>query len=136
MTRIVERKRLILIDDHQLVLDSLEKFLQPRFDVVAKLTDANNLMDVVESVKPDVVVLDIGLPGVNGLTAARRLLQRWPHTKIIFVTQQRERALVKAASSMGVSGYVLKEESASQLVSAIQRILEGQRVFPVVEGTA
>jgi len=92
-------KRLLLADDHGLMLEGLTRLLAGEFEIVGAVTDGRSLVAEAERLKPDVVVLDIGMPEMNGIEAARRVNRSLPACKIVFVTQQLDPAYVQAIGS-------------------------------------
>jgi DNA-binding NarL/FixJ family response regulator len=118
--------RLILADDHTVVAEALRQLFVPHFEVVAIVADGRALLDSAPSLKPDVIVVDIAMPLLNGLEASRQLKQRIPGAKIIFLTMNEDPELAKEAMKSGASGYVLKKSAASELLHAIQLALRGK----------
>ena len=131
------RKRLLLGDDHTLILEGLARLLAGEFDVVGTATDGRTLVSEAERLLPDVVVLDIGMPDLNGIEAARRLARSVPSAKIVFVTQQLDPAYVHAAFTVGAKAYVAKQSASGELVQAIHRALRDHfYVTPLVGAEA
>lgn len=118
--------RLLLADDHALVVAGLRKLLEPEFDVAGTATDGRVLISMAQRLKPDVVLLDISLPLLNGIDAAKALKEALPDVKIVFVTMHSDPDYVAEAFRAGGSGYVLKRSAASELVSAINEVLAGR----------
>ncbi len=116
-------KRLLLADDHALMLDGLTRLLAGEFEIVGTVADGRTLVTEAERLRPDVVVLDIGMPELNGIEAARQLSKLFPDMKIVFVTQQLDPAYVHAAFSAGAKAYVAKQSAARELVVAIHQAL-------------
>jgi len=115
-------KRVILADDHQLILDGLARLLQDHYEVVARATDGRGLVDLVDEHKPDFVLADISMPGLNGVEAIRRIRSISPGSRVIVVTQHNDRQYMRAAFGAGASGYVLKQSASSELLRAIEEI--------------
>jgi DNA-binding NarL/FixJ family response regulator len=122
MTRI----RVLLADDHTLVLEGLKRILAADFDLVGTVEDGRALLSAAERLAPDVVLLDISMPLLNGLEAARQLKKTLPELKLIFLTMHSEKSYVVEAFRAGASGYLLKRSAASELVSAIQEVMKGR----------
>ncbi len=118
--------RLILADDHTIVAEALRQLLAPHSEVVATVGDGRALLDSAIRLKPDVVVVDIAMPLLNGLEASRQLKQRVPGVKIIFLTMNEDPELAVEAMKSGASGYILKKSAASELLQAIQLALRGK----------
>jgi DNA-binding NarL/FixJ family response regulator len=101
--------------------------LQTRLElrVVAEVADGLEAVQKAEELQPDLILLDIGLPGLNGLEAANRIRQVAPDSRIIFLTQNGDKNVVRAALKSGARGYVLKTDAGSELLTAVARVLEG-----------
>ena len=120
------RSRIILADDHNLLLDAFRLILEPHFDVVATFADGKALLEGAPALNPDVIVSDIGMPVMNGLNACQRIKQILPKVKLIFLTVNDDPALVAEAFRSGASGYLVKNVAASELVHAIREVLLGR----------
>jgi len=118
--------RAILADDHKILLEAFRKLLEPHFEVVAIVSDGHALLDVAPALKPDVILLDIAMPLLNGLEAARQLKNKLPAVKLIFLTMHEDPDLAIEAMRAGASGYLLKTSAASELLHAIQEALKGK----------
>ena len=130
-----ERPRVVLADDHALLLDAFEKLLTPQFHVVGKATDGRSLLTLAEQVHPDVVVLDMMMPCLNGLDAARQLRERHAHLGLVFLTMMEDPEIAAETIRLGACGYVLKRSAASELVSAIREVLRKRSyVTPLITG--
>jgi DNA-binding NarL/FixJ family response regulator len=119
--------RVILADDHILVAEALQQLIAPYFDVVATVADGHALVDATLSLKPDVVVVDVAMPLLNGLEAGRQLKAKTPSLKLIFVTMNGDPNLAVEAIRLGASGYLLKTSAGSELLQAIRVALQGKR---------
>jgi DNA-binding NarL/FixJ family response regulator len=118
--------RAILADDHKILVEAFRKLLEPHCDVVATASDGRALLDVATSLTPDVIVLDIGMPLLNGLEAGRQLKKKMPTVKLIFLTMHQDPDLAVEAMRSGASGYLLKTSASSELLHAIQEALKGR----------
>src|SRR5215469_7351007 len=119
------RPRILLADDHRLLVDVLTLFLGAEFDVVGAVGDGRALLKAASELRPDLVVVDIGMPFLNGFEAAGRLKALCPDLKIIILTQNRDPAFAAAAYRANASGYLLKTSAGSELIAAIRAALEG-----------
>jgi DNA-binding NarL/FixJ family response regulator len=119
------RPRVLVADDHPAMLDTLVRMLSRDFDVVAAVADGLAAVAEAEHLEPDLLVLDIAMPGLNGIAAAARLKQRGSTAKIVFVTNMRDRAFVKESLALGEVGFVVKESVVAELLPAIRRVLAG-----------
>ena len=118
--------RVILADDHTILVEAFRKLLEPSCDVVATVADGHALLEVAPRLKPDVIVLDIAMPLLNGLDAGRQVKEIVPGVKLIFLTMNEDPDLAVEAIRMGASGYLLKKSAASELFKAIQTALRGK----------
>lgn len=129
------RKRLLLADDHVLMLEGLTRLLANEFEIVGSARDGRSLLAEAERLKPDVIVLDIAMPEMNGIEAARRLNKMLPSAKLVFVTQRIEPAFMHAAFAAGGMGYVAKQSAATELLTAIQNALRDQYYVTPLAGS-
>jgi DNA-binding NarL/FixJ family response regulator len=119
--------RIVLADDHVLVRQGLMSLLEREgFQVVAEASDGQEAVHHVESLEPDIAVMDISMPTLNGLNAAREINRSSPKTKTILLTQHDEGQYIREALEAGVKGYVLKNQVASDLLLAIRQVSRGQ----------
>ena len=118
--------RVILADDHTILVEAFRKLLDPACEVVATVADGHALLEVAPRLKPDVIVLDIAMPLLNGLDAGRQVKEIVPGVKLIFLTMNEDPDLAVEAIRMGASGYLLKKSAASELFKAIQTALRGK----------
>ena len=121
------RPRVLIADDHTLLIEGLTKVLTPDFDVVGTVDNGRTMLEVAVKLQPDVVLLDISMPDLNGIDAARQLKKILPDVKILIVTMHADPAYTVEALRAGVSGYVLKQSAASELVLAIREALKGHQ---------
>jgi DNA-binding NarL/FixJ family response regulator len=117
--------KIILADDHALIVEGLRSLLAAEFDIVAVASDGRELVALVEQLKPDAVLLDIAMPILNGIEAARQITKLAPKTKLLFVTQNPDREYVQVALRLGASGYVLKQSAVRDVVNALHEVLAG-----------
>jgi DNA-binding NarL/FixJ family response regulator len=122
----VKLPRVILADDHTILVEAFRKLLEPACEVVATVADGHALVEVALRFKPDVIVLDIAMPLLNGLDAGRQVKELVPGVKLIFLTMNEDPDLAVEAIRMGASGYLLKKSAASELFKAIQTALRGK----------
>lgn len=119
--------RILLADDHVLVRQGLKSLLErDGCQVLAEVSDGQEALSAVETLKPDIAVFDITMPVLNGLDAAREVTRSFPDTKTIVLTQHDEEQYVAEALEAGVKGYVLKSQVAGDLLDAIRRVHRGQ----------
>lgn len=127
------KPKLLLADDHSLVIEGMRKLLENRYDVVGTVEDGRALLDSATTLHPDVVLLDISMPLLNGIDAARQLKQQQPDIKLIFLTMHADRTYVNEAFKAGASGYLLKRSAGAELLQAIESVLAGNSyVTPLV----
>lgn len=120
------RPRLLIADDHLLLAEGCKSFLEPEFEVVAVVPDGRALLKAAAELKPDVVILDIAMPNLNGLDAGEQLKQLMRSVKIVYLTMHLEPELAAEAFRRGASAYVIKHSAAEELVTAVRRVLRGE----------
>jgi DNA-binding NarL/FixJ family response regulator len=120
------KPRVMLADDHRLLVEAFRKLLDPHYDVVGTVSDGCALVKSALLLKPDVVVIDIAMPLLNGLEAGRQLKRMMPSIKLVFLTMNHDSDLAAEAMRMGASGYLLKNSAASELFQAIEEALKGR----------
>ena len=121
----MRRPRILLADDHQMLMDALKRVVEPQCEVVGTASDGRALLEAAAKLRPEVVVLDISMPELNGLDAARQLKRTMPNVKLIFMTMNEEPDLVGEAFRAGASAFLLKQAAAFELTEAIERVLKG-----------
>jgi DNA-binding NarL/FixJ family response regulator len=120
------RPRVLIADDHSIVAAGLRLVLEKSCDVIGIIPDGRQLLIEAPKLKPDVIVLDIGMPFLNGLDAAERLKPLLPGVKFVFLTMMNDPNLAAAALNLGAVGYVLKESVVSELLKAVSEVLHGK----------
>src|SRR4051812_30575618 len=127
------KQRVLLADDHALLLDAFEQLLAGSCEIAGVASDGRATVTAAESLKPDIVVLDIGMPGLNGLEAGREIKQRFPAIKLIFLTMNEDPDMAAEAFRIGASAFVLKRSAVSELLKAIGEVSQGRSyVTPLV----
>lgn len=127
------KPQIIVADDHRLVAAGLVKILEKEYNIVATPTDGHTFIEAVEKIRPDLALVDISLPLLNGLDACRRVKKSCPEVKTIILTMHSEPHFVNEAFRVGVGGYVLKSSVADELLFAVQEVLKGRTyISPVV----
>jgi DNA-binding NarL/FixJ family response regulator len=121
----MRRLRVLLADDHEVLVDGLRSILEPHYEVVGTALDGRALLEAGAKLLPDIIVLDIGMPELNGLDAARHLKQTMPKVKIIFLTVNKDPYIVGEAFRAGASAFLLKQAAALELTDAIEQVLKG-----------
>jgi DNA-binding NarL/FixJ family response regulator len=122
----MSRPRLVLADDHPETRALLRGLLETEFDVVGLVADGPALVKAAELLRPDVIVTDIGMPGLDGISAAVLILRQNPATRVVFVSVHTERCVVKSGMAAGGLGYVLKLAAGDDLIPAVRAALLGQ----------
>ena len=123
----MNRPRLLLADDHTILVEGLKALLAQEFEVVATAGDGREVLEAAQKHQPDLILLDISMPGLNGIEAARRLKESNPTAKLIILTMHADLSFVSAAFEAGASGYVLKQSAATELVTALHDVDSGRR---------
>jgi DNA-binding NarL/FixJ family response regulator len=118
--------RVILADDHTLVLEAFRKLLEPHCDVVGTVSNGRALLDSALALKPDAVFIDIAMPLMNGLDAGRQLKEKAPWIRVVYLTMDEDPDLAAEAMRAGASGYLLKTCATSELLHALREVLRGR----------
>jgi DNA-binding NarL/FixJ family response regulator len=118
--------RVLLADDNETVLQSVQRLLEAEFEIVGVVKDGQSLVAAARKLKPDVIIVDVFMPGMNGIEAAKQLKKRHVKGSIIFLTVHRDLALADEARAIGAMGYVLKSSADRDLVPAIQEARAGR----------
>jgi DNA-binding NarL/FixJ family response regulator len=121
----MKRTRVLLADDHLMLISAFKSVLEPKYEVVGLVTDGRSLLEAAERLRPDIIVLDIAMPQLNGLDAARQLKQKNSDAKLVFMTMNQDPYIVGEAFRAGASAFLLKQEACSGLPSAIEQVLKG-----------
>lgn len=116
----------MLADDHKILVDAFRNLLEPHYDIVGTASDGRALLEAALQLRPDVVVIDIGMPLMNGLEAGLRLKEQMPTVKLIFLTMNQDPDLAVEAMRSGASAYLLKSSEVEELLRAIQMVLKGK----------
>jgi len=131
----MKRIRVLLADDHKIVLEGLRGLLEPEFDLVRTVEDGRALVKEAEKLRPDVIVVDISMPLLNGIEAVRQIKKIDEHIKVVFLTMHLDATYATRAFDAGASGYVLKHSAPSELITAIREAIQGRTyVTPVIAG--
>ena len=125
------KQRIILVDDHEVVRLGLKSLLErhPQFEVVGEANSARDALEQVAALEPDVVVMDIRLPGTSGIEACEQIVDQYPNTKVIMLTSYAEDEMLFSAIRAGASGYVLKQIASEELVKAIEAVGRGEALL-------
>jgi DNA-binding NarL/FixJ family response regulator len=121
----MKKPRVLLADDHTFVLEGFKKLLEEQCDLVGSVEDGRALVEAAVKLQPELVILDISMPRLNGIEAAKKLKKQLPGVKLIFVTMHADSAYVNEAFKAGASGYLLKRSAATELVQAVQSAMSG-----------
>jgi len=125
VARAMKRPRVLLADDHQMVADALRGVLEPNCEVVGTVNNGHALLRAAATLQPEVIVLDIAMPEMNGLDAARHLKRSVPKAKLVFLTMNEDPELVGEAFRSGASAFLLKQSAAFELTEAVEKVLKG-----------
>jgi DNA-binding NarL/FixJ family response regulator len=120
------RVRILIADDHSIVAEGLRSILEKHYIVIGIVPDGRKLLEEAPTLKPDVVVIDISMPLLNGLDAGARLKQSLPKVKLVFLTMKEDPNIAAAALELGAVGYVLKNDASSELLHAVSEVLLGR----------
>lgn len=119
----MKKPRVLMADDHSILLAGVQKLLEDRYDVAGMVEDGRALIEAADRLKPDLVLLDISMPLLNGFEAARQLKKVLPETKILFLTMHASPQYATEAFKAGGNGYLLKQSAVSELPQAIEAVL-------------
>jgi DNA-binding NarL/FixJ family response regulator len=122
----MSRPRVLLADDHALIVGAFQKLLGDECDVVGTVSNGRELVEAADTLKPDVIVLDIAMPLLNGLEAARQIKRQQRDARLIFLTMNEDAGLAADAFRAGASGYLLKRSAVSELSAAIREVMQGR----------
>ncbi len=120
------KPRIMLADDHEIVIEGLRRVLAASFEIVGVVSDGRELVEKTEELRPDLVLLDISMPSLNGIDAAHQIKKRMPSTKLVFLTHRADRDYVHAAFRAGASGYLVKQSLVSEMQIALDQVLQGR----------
>ena len=123
--------KVLLADDHKLLIDGLRPLIDKLRDieVVGVANDGLKAVEMAVQLKPDIILLDISMPGLNGMDAARKIIRDLPHTKIIMLSMHADRRYIKESLRIGARGYILKESAAKEVIKAIGDVQKGKMFF-------
>lgn len=131
----MKRTRVLLADDHKIVLDGLRSLLEPEFELAGTVEDGRALVSSAQKLRPDVIVVDVSMPLLNGIEAVRQIKKIDSHVKVVFLTMHPDVTYAIRAFEAGASGYVLKHSASSELVTAIHEAIKGRSyVTPMIAG--
>jgi DNA-binding NarL/FixJ family response regulator len=122
----MKRTRILIADDHSMVIDGLRGLLEPEYEVVGAVNDGRAVLPEVQNLKPDVVIIDISMPLLNGLDCTRQLREAGCTAKILILTMHPDATLAQEALAAGASGYLLKSSPGSELKGALKEVLQGR----------
>ncbi|HMF98176.1 MAG TPA: response regulator transcription factor [Vicinamibacterales bacterium] len=132
------KHRVLLADDHAATLESWRVLLEQEFDVVESVSDGRALVEACDRLEPDVIITDIGMPGINGIAAAEMIVRRHPAARIVIVTVHADQTMLRRSLAAGACGYVLKVRVGEDLLPAIRSALRGElhiSPFPPLDDT-
>jgi DNA-binding NarL/FixJ family response regulator len=129
------RARLLLADDHRIIMEGLKSLLEPEFELVGMVEDGRALIEAARRLRPDVIVADISIPLLNGIEAVRQIIKDREDVKVVILTMHDDSAYAAAAIAAGATGYILKHEAASELIKAVRAVLQGKKYLsPLIAG--
>jgi len=125
------KQRILLVDDHEVVRLGLKSLLErhPQFEIVGEAASAREALEQVENNHPDVVVMDIRLPGTSGIEACEEITSRFPETRVLMLTSYAEDEMLFSAIRAGASGYILKQIGGDELVRALEAVARGEALL-------
>lgn len=130
----MKRIRILLADDHTMICDGFRKLLEPEYEVVATVGDGLSLLKAAKELQPDVVLVDVGMPLLNGLDATRKLKKTMPKVRVIVLTMNSDPDIAAEALDIGASGYLLKNSQGEELIKAVREVVRGlSHVTPQIQ---
>jgi DNA-binding NarL/FixJ family response regulator len=120
------RPQVLIADDHTIFAESLKLLLEKNYSVIGAVANGRAMVTQAAKLKPDVIVVDVGMPLLNGFDAAQRVRERQPEVKLVFLTMQDDPNLAAAVLELGAAAFVLKQQAGSELIKAIDRVLDGK----------
>ncbi|MCA0386388.1 MAG: response regulator transcription factor [Firmicutes bacterium] len=133
----MKKIKVVIVDDHALIREGIKKLLEleESFDIVALAGDGVEALEVIEKVRPDVVLLDINMPNMNGIDCLKQIKAEYPDTKVVMLTIHEDAEYLIETINIGAEGYVLKDADVSSLVKAIQKVVQGEvYIHPTLSG--
>jgi DNA-binding NarL/FixJ family response regulator len=121
----MKKPRIIFADDHTILIEALKSLVEPEFEVVALCSDGRELIKAAAELNPSLIVLDIGMPTMNGLSAGQRLKQILPTVKLVYLTMNQDPDMASEAFRLGASAYLLKTSAGSELIRALREVMRG-----------
>jgi DNA-binding NarL/FixJ family response regulator len=122
----VRRARILVADDHSIILAGVRSLLEQEWELAGHVEDGRSLVEAALKLRPDLMIVDIGMPVLNGIDALKQIRKVWPEAKVLFLTMHANLMYLKGAMRAGACGYVLKSSAAEELRPAIRKILKGQ----------
>jgi DNA-binding NarL/FixJ family response regulator len=123
---LIKRARILLADDHSFILAGVRSLLEAHYDLVGQVSDGKSLVEAAGTLRPDLIILDVTMPLLNGIDAARQIKKVWPEARLLFLSMHNSPVYLREAIDAGGSGYLLKASAVEELRTAIQKILKGQ----------
>lgn len=131
----MEKTRVLLADDHKIVVEGLRSLLEPEYEIAGVVEDGRELLVKSEELDPDIIIVDISMPMLNGIEAVSQIKKKNPHIKVIFLTMHPDVTYATRAFEAGASGYVLKHSASSELIAAINEVIKGRTyITPMIAG--
>jgi DNA-binding NarL/FixJ family response regulator len=128
------KPRILLADDHRIVAEGLRSLLEPEFELIGIVEDGRALVDASKKLRPDVIIVDISMPQLNGIEAVHQIKKENKDIKVIFLTMHSDVTYAVSAMEAGAQGYVLKHSAPSELTTAVRKALSGKRyITPLLE---
>ncbi|MBL7930135.1 MAG: response regulator transcription factor [Bacteroidia bacterium] len=127
----MKKKRIFLVDDHRMILDGLQSLLEndDHFETAGTYTSAAEAIKYIDSLKPDFIITDISMPGMNGIEFTAEVKKKYPHIKIIALTMSGDAGMIEEMTAAGISGYVLKNTGRKELKESLEKVSSGEMFY-------
>ncbi len=127
----VKQTKIIIADDHQILIDGLMTIFENKdeFEVIAQARNGKEALDLVERLSPDLIMMDLDMPVMNGMVAAKSIKNRFPKTKVIILSLHAEKSVIKHMIQIGVDAYLIKNSDKSELLTAVKEVASGKKYF-------
>lgn len=127
----MNKKKIFLVDDHRMILDGLQSLLEndEHFETAGTFVNATDALNAIDEVKPDFIITDVSMPGMNGIEFTMEVKKKYPHIKIVALTMSGDAGMIEEMTAAGISGYVLKNTGRKELKEALEKVAAGEMYY-------